>query len=342
VRSAPIAVAVVVLIATAPDDLRVAAVIWNPIMGAILAKVATALVLLDWDDTPGRMALTVGVAWAAVQCHTGAVFVATSVFVALVARWVQVAGLKIAWRRTLLIGIVVAVLQVPYGIHQWRDHFAESGLGAVGVSLGRIANGTEPLDWRRSAAFYVAAVDHVEAAPWHVPALPVWLLVCGIVAAIRFNRDLPLLAVTVLPQVVAVAGFAFWVGGLNDYYCFSLMPAAVMSAALAICAVWPRRVTVVAGWVVMLAALATVPSRLQEAATQGRMPQYAALVTGSLTLVHSSDRVRDITTDFPLPAESDPTFVYTSLGGQLDASAPRIAVIQQDGSVVYRPSPGGR
>jgi hypothetical protein len=215
-------------------------------------------------------------------------------------------------------------------------------LGAVGVSLGRIANGTEPIDWRRSTAFYTAAVDHIEAAPWHVPALPVWLLVCGIVAAIRFNRDLPLLAVTVLPQVVAVAGFAFWVGGLNDYYCFSLMPAAVMSAALAICAVWPRRVTAVAGWVVMLAALATVPSRLQEAATQGRMPQYAALVTGSLTLVHSSDRVRDITTDFPLPAESDPTFVYTSLGGQLDASAPRIAVIQQDGSVVYRPSPGGR
>ena len=154
-RSFPIAVATIVLVATAPFDLSLAAVIWNPVMGAILAKVATALVLLDWNDTPWRTIATVGVAWAAVQCHTPTIFVAVSVFVALVAHWVQIAGWQAARRRAVVIAAVVAALQIPYAVHQWSARFSESGLGAVGVSLSRIATGAAPIDMAASATFYV-------------------------------------------------------------------------------------------------------------------------------------------------------------------------------------------
>jgi len=335
-RSFPIAFATIVLVATAPFDLSLAAVIWNPVMGAILAKVATALVLLDWNDTPWRTGATVCVAWAAVQCHTPTIFVAVSVFVALVARWVQIAGWKTAARRTLLIGAVVATLQIPYVVHQWSARFSESGLGAVGVSLSRIANGTAPIEMGPSATAYAAAVQHIEAGGWHVPALPVWLVVGALLTGFRFRRDLPLLSVTLLPQAAAVVGFAFWVGGFNEYYCLSLMPAVVLTAVLAVVALWPPRASAAVGFAAMVAVLGIAPARLRSAETMGRMPEYGALVKGSLTLLESRERVRDIATDFPLPSTTDPAFVYSSLGGHLDERASQIAVIRPDGSVVYR------
>ena len=59
-----IAVAAIILIATAPHDLALAALVWNPMMGSALAKIATALVLLGW---PFRsmigVAVTAAVAW---------------------------------------------------------------------------------------------------------------------------------------------------------------------------------------------------------------------------------------------------------------------------------------
>jgi hypothetical protein len=56
-----------------------------------------------------------------------------------------------------------------------------------------------------------------------------------------YRRDPALLAVTVLPQVAALVGYAFYVGDfLDHYYYFSLMPAAVLTLLLALTAV--RRV----------------------------------------------------------------------------------------------------
>src|SRR5262245_12635542 len=47
-RSLPIALLTVVLLATSAYDLALAPLVWNPVMGSILAKAATALILLDW------------------------------------------------------------------------------------------------------------------------------------------------------------------------------------------------------------------------------------------------------------------------------------------------------
>src|SRR6266550_5423653 len=46
--SAPLALTAVVLLATAPVDFSLSAIIWNPVVGSILAKAATALILLGW------------------------------------------------------------------------------------------------------------------------------------------------------------------------------------------------------------------------------------------------------------------------------------------------------
>ena len=83
-RSIWIPLTTVILLATAPFDLSLAAVIWNPVVGATLAKLATALVLLEWPRrSPMALAVTAGIAWCAVQAYTGAVFVAVGVFAAL-------------------------------------------------------------------------------------------------------------------------------------------------------------------------------------------------------------------------------------------------------------------
>jgi hypothetical protein len=71
------ALIVAALLATTPFDLALAAVIWNPVVGSILAKTAIALVLLGWHrGSLVRIAIIGAVAWCAVQAYTGAIFVA--------------------------------------------------------------------------------------------------------------------------------------------------------------------------------------------------------------------------------------------------------------------------
>src|SRR6185503_18876669 len=43
-----IALATVLIVAAAPFDLSLAAVVWNPVVGSTLAKISMALILLDW------------------------------------------------------------------------------------------------------------------------------------------------------------------------------------------------------------------------------------------------------------------------------------------------------
>ena len=81
-RSAWIAVTAVVLLATAPYDLALSALVWNPVVGSTLAKAATALVLLEWHrGSTVRVALTAALAWSAVHAYTGAIFVAVRRYV---------------------------------------------------------------------------------------------------------------------------------------------------------------------------------------------------------------------------------------------------------------------
>ena len=67
-----------------------------------------------------------------------------------------------------------------------------------------------------------------------------------------------------------------------------------------------------------------------------RMPEYAALVDGSRKMAKVAQPLRAVRTEFALPVSSDPSFLYTILGGRLDPQSPLVGVIKVDGGVEFR------
>ena len=332
-RSAWLALTTIVVLATASEDLCYAALVWNPMAGAALAKIATALVLLGWPQrSPVGVAVTAAVAWCAVQSYTGAIFVAIGVFAALVAGPAARREWTAFWRNAAIAAAVVALLQTPYALHQLSHRFSDSGMSAVTGSVQQILEGNQSLQLARSWTGYANAFTSIETAPWRLH-WSVWLLVaCAGVVVSRFRRDLPLLAVVVLPQIAAVLGYAWYVGDFLDYYYyFSLMPAAVLTLTLSATALRPPRLAHTVGAALFICALAMVPARMRLAATLERMPEYGTLVDGSRALVQLNRPVRAIRTAFTLPRTSDPEFVYRILGGRIDPASPWIGVISADG-----------
>jgi len=82
-----LALAMCLTIASAPFDIAISSVIWNPPVAAALIKMATAMAL-DLGETPPRwkIAATTALAWFAVQAHLSAIFVAAPLMAALAAR----------------------------------------------------------------------------------------------------------------------------------------------------------------------------------------------------------------------------------------------------------------
>jgi hypothetical protein len=207
-KSVWIGLTTVVLVATASYDLCLSALVWNPPVGTALAKVATALVLLEWPERSlGHVAIAAAVAWCAVQSYTGAIFVAVGVFAAILA--VPFArGDRAALRRTAIaIAAVVLALQIPYAIHQLSTRFSDSAMGAVTGSVATILRGEAPPDLTKSWTGYFGAFTFIQVSPWNLP-WSVWVLVAfGVIVAIKYRNDLPLLAVTLLPQLAAFLGY---------------------------------------------------------------------------------------------------------------------------------------
>ncbi len=336
-RSPWIALTMITLVATASYDLCLSALVWNPTMGSTLAKIAMALVLMDWHrGSITRVALTALVAWSAVQAYTGAVFVAVGVLTALLADPFVRRDWGALRRHAAIIVISVLLLQLPYAAHQVSNRFSDSAMAAVSGSVGQILSGNARPEFAKSINDYADAFHFVEIAPWRVPSVGWLLLGCGATLAIRYRRDPSLLAVTLLPQVAAIVGYALFLDDLDHYYYLSLMPAAVLTTLLAATALpWPR-LTPVIGIVLFVAALMLVPTRVRFAATMHRMPEYEALVDGSRKIARLKEPMRSIETDFSLPATSDPLFIYRILGGRIDPTSPWIGRITGDGNVVYR------
>src|SRR5439155_9140973 len=170
------ALATVLLVATAAYDLALSALIWNPVAGSTLSKIATAMVLLDWYDRPWRVAVIAAVAWFAVQAYTGAIFVAVGVFTALVIDPIMQRDRTTAYRTAIVIAVVIAVLQVPYAVHQVSTRFRDSAMDAVTGSVARIAAGADRPQFAESIGAYVRAFSNLLIAPWPVVPFAGWLL----------------------------------------------------------------------------------------------------------------------------------------------------------------------
>ena len=338
-----IAVTSIVLLATASYDLSLSALVWNPVVGSTLAKMVTALMLLEWHRGSAgsprgsllRVGLIAALAWSAVHAYTGAIFVAVSVFIALLLDPFMRNDRKAIGQHALIITIAVALLQVPYLIHQFVNRFSDSAMGAVTDSVRRVFAG-EGVELAKSIAGYAAAVNYIQILPEHVPAI-VWALpIAGVVVAVRYRRDPLLLCMTLVPQLMAVAGYAFFLAALDNYYYLSLMPAAVLTIVLGLTAVPSPRVARAISIALCMGAFALVPARLRYARNLHAMPEYGALVEGSRTIARRGQPMRAIETAFKLPPTASAEFVYQVLGGQINRSASWVAVIAEDGSVAYR------
>src|SRR5688572_10743687 len=81
-----LSLAMCLVIASAPFDIAISSVIWNPPVAAALIKMAAAMALsLGGMPAPWKIVVTAALAWFAVQAHLSAIFVAGPLLVGLVA-----------------------------------------------------------------------------------------------------------------------------------------------------------------------------------------------------------------------------------------------------------------
>jgi hypothetical protein len=336
-KSPWIALATVVLVATASFDLSLAALVWNPTMGTALAKIAMATIFLDWHRGSHLRALAAAVvAWSAVQAYTGAVFVAVGIFMAMLLDPLIQRDWRLTRRNVLAIAVAVALLQLPYAAHQITHRFQDEAMGAVTDSVTRVLSGERSPEVAKSIGGYVGAVRYIQIDPWSIPhAGWVLLLCCGLVA-VRHYRDPALLSVTLVPQLTAIAGYALFLETVDAYYYLSLMPAVVLTCALAVTAVPSPDIGRVVGILLLTGSLALVPGRIRHERVMGRMPEYGLLVDASRKIQSLGQPMRAIETDFKLPPTANPEFLFEVLGGRIDHNARWICLIRADGTLSYR------
>ncbi len=333
--SVSLAAAALVLITTAPYDLALSATLWNPSLASAVVKGATALVLLGWPERSlVGVGVVAGLAWVSLHFHVPAVFCVASLLAALVVIPLRDREYRSAGLRTGVIAGVVLFLQLPYLAHRLMSGPGEEAGGAViSGSLAQVLFGGAPLRVVDSAAGLAQAVERIQADPWQAAWLGWALAVCTVIVLVRYRRDPTLLAVTVLPLLVSVAGYALWVGTFDEYYYLPQMTAAVLTMLLGITALaGPYRHYV--GVAALVLAVAIVPARVRRAATIHKMPGYDLLVEGSKAILNRGVSVRAIKADF-LPPGADPEYLYTVLGGRLNRNGEWVARIADDGLVFY-------
>ena len=200
-------------------------------------------------------------------------------------------------------------------------------MGAVTDSLRMVLSGKEHVRFGTSATYYAGALTTIQSNPW--PVRPwVWILLCCSAAlAARYRNDPALLAVTLLPQVAAITGYALWLGDLDHYYYLSLAPAVVLTIVLGAAALVPARAAPFVGIALFIGALSIVPLRLREATPLLKMPRAWVLVAGSREIVKRGQPMRSIEPEFALPSTSDPEFIFRIMGGRIDRQARWRAVI---------------
>ena len=105
-------------------------------------------------------------------------------------------------------------------------------MSAVSGSVGGILTGQVRPDFANSWNAFANWFAFIQGAPWHqrTDGSCGCSSTCTVIVTARHRRDPALLAVTLLPLVLCVVGYALFVGHvLEAYYYLMLMPAAVLT-----------------------------------------------------------------------------------------------------------------
>lgn len=350
-----LALAMCLVIASAPFDIAISSVIWNPPVAAALIKMATAMAL-SLGDTPARwqIAVTAILAWGAVQAHLSAIFVAAPILVALVAKplvdeWSAAAlppspsGLRRTSRATadrtgwprvavhsgLVAGVILA-LQIPYFIAAMGDPAAPMG---PTTAISNIVNaGSFRLD--RSYGSVVNSAGELLVRQFDSWRFQVPTLVAAVIVLVKWRHDVVLLAASVGGIAGATILFATWTRGYDSYWFLTLTTAMVLTYGMAVAALPSRIAIQAAGGVLLAGILFLQPSRIDQSKAFFKYPLYRTMRIASYELAARAPVLRDIRVNF---AGAHPTmdkyFIYKILGGRIDPAAPQQAFVNGDGSV---------
>lgn len=325
-----LALALSLAIASAPFDIAISSLIWNPPVAAALIKMATAMALSLTPASPlWQVVLAAGMAWAAVQTHLSGIFVAAPLLLALPfyasTRRSLSDRLKVA---AVLAGVVLA-MQIPFLISLLQDPSSPAGPTTA------IAGLTNPQAFRPWLAWdsvtgitgnLVLPMD--DAFRYAIPAL----LAVAIVGYVH-RRDPIVLAVTAGGVVTATVLFTTSTRAYDGYWFVTLTTALTLLFGLALAAVPSKTAVTWIGAVLVALAAWRQPARIEDSTRFFKYPQYETMVRASRELVMRAPVVRDIKVAFDVHPTMDRHFIYTILGGRIDGTALYTAVVNADGSV---------
>lgn len=330
------ALALCLLIASAPFDIALSSLIWNPPVSAALVKMATAMALSLTPAAPlWQVGITAMLGWMAVQCHLSGIFVAAPLLAALAIRpfYERSADVQRPFydraKAAIIICATILILQIPFLVAIARDPSGPAGPASA------IASITNPQAFRPWFALTsVTGITGNFVVPMHDAfefAIPT--LIAVLVVAIVYRKDLLLLATTAAAVVTATLLFTTSTRNYDGYWFITLTTALTLTFGMAIAAIPSKTAVKWIGVALLLVVAWRQPARIEDSKRFFKYPQYAAMVRGSRELVMRAPVVRDITTDFEVHPTMDRHFIYTILGGRIDPSALSTAVINSDGSV---------
>ncbi len=325
-----LALAICLLIASAPFDISISGVIWNPPVSAALIKLATALALtLGEMPAAWRIAATAGVAWLAVQAHLSAIFLAAPLLATLVAQ----PAISRQWRRAasiaITIAVVIVVLQIPYFIVRINE--PDSAAGPT-TALNQMAQ-AQSLELANSYRSVVNATGDLLVRGHDTWRFQWPFLAVAIVVLVRWRRELPLLAVTVGPVAGATILFSTWTRSYDSYWFLTATTGMALTFGLALAAYARPAAVQWIGVVLLAAVIAWQPARLAASKEFFSYPQYRTMRIGSIELARTAPVLRDIRVAFEgVHPTMDKYFMYRILGGRIEPGAP-IAFVGEGGHV---------
>src|SRR5688572_22714311 len=352
-----LALAMCLTIASAPFDIAISSVIWNPPVAAALIKMATAMALQLGERPPRwRIAITVMLAWFAVQAHLSAIFVAAPLLLALVATDLQARRspeidkpstfalratadekvlspqdrLKIAAMTAALVAVVGLTLKITYFISVARDPAAPMG---PTNAINTIIN-TDDIRIDRSYSSIVKGTGEVLVRQFESWRFQIPTLIAALVVLVRWRRDLILLAVSIGGIAGATVLFATWTRGYDSYWFLTLTTAMVLTFGMAIAAIPYRPALLWIGLVLLAGIIVLQRSRVDQSTAFFKYPAYRTMRIASYELAARHPLLRDIRMNFDgVHPTMDKYIMYRILGGRIDPSAPQQAYVNGDGSV---------